>query len=80
MYVLNCKRIMKYLNSIIILSVGLFIIYWAQAHSPEAGIGEILANEISGSYTMSTTWYYISMVAGTLIGIVGLLKLYKELK
>lgn len=71
---------MKYLKSIITLAIGLFIIYWAQSHSPEAGIGEIISNEISGSYTMSETWYYISLVAGSVISIFGVLRLYKDLK
>ena len=71
---------MKYLKSILTLGLGLFIIYWAQSHSPEAGIGQIITNEISGSYTMSTTWYYISLVAGSVISIFGVLRLYKDLK
>lgn len=71
---------MKYLKSLLTLAIGLFIIYWAQSHSPEAGVGEIISNELSGSYTMSSTWYYISMVAGSVITIFGVLKLYKDLK
>jgi len=71
---------MKYLKSLLTLAIGLFIIYWAQSHSPEAGVGEIISNELSGSYTMSSTWYYISMVAGSVITIFGILRLYKDLK
>ncbi|MEP2773711.1 MAG: hypothetical protein ABJH05_16275 [Fulvivirga sp.] len=71
---------MKYLKSLLTLAIGLFIIYWAQSHSPEAGVGDIISNELSGSYTMSSTWYYISMVAGSVITIFGVLKLYKDLK
>lgn len=71
---------MKYLKSLLTLAIGLFIIYWAQSHSPEAGVGEIISNELSGSYTMSSTWYYISMVAGSVISIFGILRLYKDLK
>jgi len=71
---------MDKVKHIIILAIGLFMIYWAQAHSPKAGVGKIITNELSGSYTMSESWYYISVVAGSVIGLVGLLGLYRSLK
>ena len=65
---------------IILIALGAFIIYWAQTHSPNAGIGKMITNELSGSYTMSETWYYVSMVGGTVIGIIGILRAFKAMK
>ena len=68
---------MKHLRGIVLLLIGGFIIYWAMEHSPKAGIGQVLSNEFSGSYTMSETWYYVSMFIGAAIAGTGLLKIYK---
>ncbi|MFY0689833.1 MAG: hypothetical protein JXQ90_21870 [Cyclobacteriaceae bacterium] len=57
--------------------VGAFCIYWAYSHSPKAGIGKIVGNELSGSYTMSETSYYISLAIGAVIAIYGVMKFVK---
>ncbi len=60
--------------------VGAFIIYWAQTHSPKAGIGQITKNFFQGSYTMSEPWYYVSLVLGIVILLHAILKLTKVIK
>ena len=57
--------------------VGAFMIYWAITHSPKAGIGQIAGNALSGSYTMSETWYYVSLAAGIAVAAFGLFKFLK---
>ena len=57
------------LTAVIFMLVGAFMIYWAQTHSPTAKIGQIVGNELSGSYTMSETWYYISLILS--VGVIG---------
>ena len=68
------------IQGIIMLAVGAFIIYWAVTHSPKAGLGQIVSNELSGSYTMGEGAYYASLVVGTVIAALGLLKTYKAMK
>lgn len=65
---------------IIITVLGAFIIYWAQTHSPKAGLGQITENFFSGSYTMSAHWYYFSLVLGIVLAVFGLLKIFKVIK
>jgi len=60
------------LQGIITASIGAFVIYWAYSHSPKAGLGKIIGNELSGSYTMSETWYYASLALGIAIGVYGI--------
>ncbi len=62
---------------IVLILVGAFLIYWAQTHSPKAGIGKQIVNEISGSYTMDQTSYYICLISGALLGLLGLLRLFR---
>ena len=68
------------LRGIIIALIGVFFIYWAQTHSPNAGLGNIVSNELSGSYTLSTGWYYSSLIIGILIAAAGILHSYKAVK
>ncbi|MFY0626230.1 MAG: hypothetical protein JXR07_08050 [Reichenbachiella sp.] len=68
------------LQNIIITILGAFTIYWAQMHSPKAGIGQISKNFFSGSYTMSQNWYYVSLGLGIVVTVYGLLKIFKVLK
>jgi drug/metabolite transporter (DMT)-like permease len=67
----------KYILGIIYLSLGVFILFWAQNHSPESGIGEKLSRELSGDYTMSKEGYYFSMVAGALMVVFGAARIFK---
>jgi hypothetical protein len=73
-------EIMKHFKNIILLVIGLFIIYWAMEHSPKAGLGQVISNEFSGSYTMSETWYYVSLVCGAALAIVGGMRIFKNSK
>lgn len=68
------------IKGIILFVVGAFIIYWAQAHSPNADFGKMLSNELSGSYTMGKTWYYISFFIGVLLSLAGIVRSYKAIK
>ncbi|RUA29957.1 MAG: hypothetical protein DSY77_14545 [Bacteroidetes bacterium] len=67
------------LSGIILIAIGAFIIYWAIDHSPNASIGE-LANDLlkEDSYRMSEAWYYTSLVAGSVIALLGLRNLLKS--
>lgn len=67
------------LKGILILAVGIFLVYWAESHSPK-NLGKMIGNELSGSYTLSETWYYICLGAGILVGIVGVLKTFRSMK
>ncbi len=67
------------IRGIALLAIGIFIIYWAQTHSPN-DLGKVIGNTFSGSYTMSEPWYYISLGLGILIGIVGVLRTFKSMK
>ena len=49
------------IRGLVLLGLGAFIIYWAMTHSPKAGVGQMIANEVSGSYTMGETAYYASL-------------------
>ncbi len=66
-------------KGILSLAVGLFLIYWAQTHTPNK-LGKIIENELSGSYTLPEHWYYICLGLGIIFGIVGVLKTYKSMK
>ena len=65
------------LQGIIIGLIGAFVIYWAQTHSPKAKLGQIIGNQISGSYTMSETSYYLSLALGIGLVAYGVFKLVK---
>lgn len=67
------------LTGIIMLAAGIFLVYWAEAHSPK-NFGKILENTFSGSYTLSEPWYYVCLGLGILFGIVGTLRTYKSMK
>ena len=60
--------------------VGVFLIYWAQTHSPNNGIGNMIKREFSGSYTLSESWYYVCLGLGIVAAVLGLLKVYKSIK
>ncbi len=62
---------------IVLILVGAFTIYWAQTHSPQAGVGQIIGNALSGSYTMSEGSYYFTLIIGATLGLFGLYKLIK---
>ncbi|MEP5611809.1 MAG: hypothetical protein ABJP45_06140 [Cyclobacteriaceae bacterium] len=63
-------------TGIIMVLIGAFTVYWAQSHSPK-DLGQIVGNELSGSYTMSETWYYISLIAGIAVIVYGISKIIK---
>lgn len=64
-------------TTVIIALVGAFIVYWAQTHSPKGSLGQIVGNELSGSYTMSESSYYISLIAGIALVVYGIYKFVK---
>ncbi|WP_258105344.1 hypothetical protein [Marinoscillum sp. MHG1-6] len=68
------------IRGLVLVLVGGFVIYWAITHSPKAGLGQIINNELSGSYTMSSGSYYASLIAGAILGLLGLLRVYKSMK
>lgn len=67
-------------RGLVLIAVGAFVIYWAVTHSPKGGIGQIVSNEISGSYTMGEGTYYASLVVGTVLAVLGVLRTYKSMK
>jgi hypothetical protein len=67
------------LGGIILIAIGAFIIYWAIEHSPNASIGEKVSDLLDDSaYRMSEVWYYTSLVAGSIIALLGLRNLLKS--
>jgi hypothetical protein len=64
--------------AIVFILVGVFCIYWAQTHSPKAGIGQIVGNKLAGSYTISEPWYYSTLAVGAILAIVGIMKFIKK--
>ncbi len=66
------------LQGIIFGLIGAFVIYWAQTHSPKAKLGQIIGNELSGSYNMSETSYYLSLAVGIGLVAYGLFRLVKS--
>lgn len=62
--------------AIILIAIGSFIIYWSLDHSPNAPLNERI-NDLfkEESYRMSETWYYTSLVVGTIVTLLGLRKL-----
>lgn len=67
----------KKLIGILLLAAGIFIVIWTINHAPTAGIGEKLGRELQGSYTMSEPAYYASLVAGVVVGVLGIMRLRK---
>ena len=65
------------LVALFLVFLGGFTIYWSQTHSPRAGLGQIIGNELSGSYTMNETQYYICLGLGIVLCIIGLLRLVR---
>lgn len=74
------KKKQESLKGLIIALIGIFFIYWAQTHSPKAGLGKMISNELSGSYTLSENWFYITMIFGVAATVLGLFKIYKNSK
>jgi hypothetical protein len=74
------KKKQETLKGLLMVLIGIFFIYWAQTHSPNAGLGKIMKNEFSGSYTLSESWYYITMIFGIAATVLGLFKVYKDSK
>ena len=68
----------RLLQGILMIAIGIFFIYWAESHSPKK-FGQIIGNQISGSYTLSETWYYICLGLGILVGIVGVLRTFRSM-
>ena len=66
-------------RGLLLLAIGIFLIYWAQSHSPK-DFGNVLGNAISGSYTLSEPWYYVCLGLGIVVGIVGVLRTFKSMK
>ncbi len=66
------------IRGLVLIAVGIFLIYWAQTHSPE--IGSQIGNALSGSYSLSEPWYYVCLGAGIVVGVVGILRTYKSMK
>ncbi|MCV9387226.1 hypothetical protein [Reichenbachiella ulvae] len=70
------KNYMKFALAYII--VGAFCVYWAMTHSPKAGLGDMIKNELSGSYTMSENAYYLTVFVGAVALVLGVLKLIRK--
>ena len=67
------------IRGLLFIAIGAFLIYWAQTHSPQ-DFGKVIGNAVSGSYTMSEPWYYVSLGLGIIVAVVGVLRTYKSLK
>jgi len=67
------------IRGILLIAIGVFLIYWAQTHSPK-DLVKVIGNEFSGSYTLPEPWYYVCLGGGILVGVVGILRTYKSMK
>ena len=67
------------IRGILFIAVGIFCIYWAQTHSPK-DLGQVIGNNLSGSYTLSEPWYYGLLGIGILVGVIGILRTFKSMK
>ncbi|PIB35935.1 hypothetical protein BFP72_11285 [Reichenbachiella sp. 5M10] len=61
--------------ALLYIVIGAFFIYWAMTHSPNASLGTIVRNEIGGSYTLSSNWYYAMLFVGAVSAVIGVWKL-----
>lgn len=67
------------LSGIILIAIGAFIIYWSIDHSPNASIGDKVTDLLEDdAYRMSEAWYYTSLVAGSIVALLGLRNLLKS--
>ncbi len=71
---------MKSIKGLSILAIGAFLIYWAQTHTPNKDLLDAVNNEIIGSYALSEPMYFATLVFGGILGVLGLISLYKDMK
>lgn len=67
------------IGGIVLIAIGIFLIYWAQTHSPN-DLGQVIGNSLTGSYTLSEPWYYVCLGSGILVGVIGVLRTFKSMK
>ncbi|HEX9651777.1 MAG TPA: DUF3185 family protein [Cyclobacteriaceae bacterium] len=72
-------KLPKLLVGIVLLVIGIFVIYWAYNHSPEAGLGDRIVDALEGEKVLSKTTYYTMLVSGTLLIILGITRTVKSL-
>ncbi len=68
----------KTIYGLILLVIGLAVMFWAYGHSPYAGIAEKLANELSGSYTLTELQFAGSMIVGAVLAVWGIYSLFRK--
>ncbi len=68
----------KVIIGLVLIIAGLVVVFWAYNHSPHAGFGDRLMSELGGSYTLSKQMYAGSMIAGVILGILGLYTMFKK--
>ena len=66
-------------RGVVMIAAGIFLVYWAQSHSPK-DFGQVIGNAVSGGYTMSEPWYYVCLGLGIVVGVVGVLRTFKSMK
>lgn len=65
------------LKGIIIIAIGAFVIFWTVDHSPHAPMGQQISDILdTNEYRMSEFWYYTCLLAGILIAVLGIKKLF----
>lgn len=68
----------RLIGGIILIAIGAFIIFWAIDHSPNASIGKRASDLLDeNAYRMSEVWYYVSLVAGSIVAVLGLRNVLK---
>ena len=68
----------KAIYGLIFLVIGLAVMFWAYSHSPYAGIGDKLANELSGSFTLTKLQFAGSMIGGAVLAVWGIYLLFRK--
>lgn len=71
---------MKYIKGLLLVAIGAFFIYWAQTHTPNRDLLDAVNNEIIGSYALSKPMYFATLAFGGILGVLGLIRLYKDMK
>ena len=71
---------MKFIKGLLILAIGAFLIYWAQTHTPNRDLLDAVNNEIIGSYALSKPMYFITLAVGAILSVLGLMRVYKDMK
>lgn len=70
----------KILAGLIALAIGVFLIFYAVNHGPNADISKKVGNFLQGEDNLSQTAYYLMMAGGVVFGLFGLSQIFRGKK